>query len=290
MEEVEWVATQFEANRSRLEGIAYRMLGSRAEADDAIQEAWLKVVRADIAAIENFGGWLTTLTGRVCLDRLRSRRARPEDAAGVDIPVAQDSTKEHDPAEAAILAESIGAALLVVLDSLVPEERVAFVLHDVFAVPFNTIGEVVGRSPQAARQLASRARRRVRGAPAVGSIDLVQHRALVEAFLRAARKGDFETLVRLLHPDVVLRPDAAALRMGSIPETRGAKEVASAVSRGARAARLVLANGVTAMAWAPGGRVRSVIQFTVVDERIVAVTVTADAERIAELDIVTLSD
>jgi RNA polymerase sigma-70 factor (ECF subfamily) len=173
---------------------------------------------------------------------------------------------------------------------LAPDERVAFVLHDVFAVPFDTIGEVVGRSPQAARQLASRARRRVQGAPAVGSVDLVQHRALVEAFLRAARKGDFETLVRLLHPDVVLKPDEAALRMGSRPETRGAKDVASALSGGAKGARLVLADGAMALAWAPGGRVRSVIQFTVVDERIAAITVTADSQRIAELDIVTLTD
>jgi RNA polymerase sigma-70 factor (ECF subfamily) len=290
MEEVEWVARQFEANRSRLEGIAHRMLGSRAEADDAVQEAWFKVVRADLAAVENFSGWLTTVTGRVCLDRLRSRRSRLEDAVGADIPDAEDSTKEHDPSEAAILAESVGAALLVVLDSLAPDERVAFVLHDVFAVPFDTIGEVVDRSPQAARQLASRARRRVQGAPAVGSVDLVQHRALVEAFLRAARKGDFETLVRLLHPDVVLKPDEAALRMGSRPETRGAKDVASALSGGAKGARLVLADGVMALAWAPGGRVRSVIQFTVVDERIAAITVTADSQRIAELDIVTLTD
>jgi RNA polymerase sigma-70 factor (ECF subfamily) len=290
MEELEWVTERFEANRSRLEGIAYRMLGSRAEADDALQEAWFKVARADLAAVENFSGWLTTVTGRVCLDRLRSRRARLEDSVGVDIPDAENSTKEHDPAEATILADSVGAALLVVLDSLAPEERLAFVLHDVFAVPFDTIGEVVGRSPQAARKLASRARRRVQGAPAVGGVDLVQHRALVEAFLRAARNGDFEALVRLLHPDVVLKPDEVALRMGSLPETRGARDVASALSGGARAARLVLANGVTALSWGPGGRVRSLIQFTVVDERIAAITVTADSQRIAELDIVRLAD
>jgi RNA polymerase sigma-70 factor (ECF subfamily) len=290
MEEFEWVTERFEANRSRLEGIAYRMLGSRAEADDALQEAWFKVVRADLAAVENFSGWLTTVTGRVCLDRLRSRRSRLEDPVGVDIPVAEDSRREDDPAEATILADSVGAALLVVLDSLAPEERLAFVLHDVFAVPFDTIGEVVGRSPQAARQLASRARRRVQGAPAVASVDLVQHRALVEAFLRAARNGDFEGLVRLLHPDVVLKPDEVALRMGSLPETRGARDVASALSGGARAARLVLANGETALSWGSGGRVRSVIQFTVVDDKIAAITVTADSQRIAELDIVSLAD
>ena len=289
MEEIEWVAGQLQANRSRLEGMAYRMLGSRAEAEEAVQEAWLKVMHADRGAVENWSGWLTTVTARVCLDRLRSRGARPEDAVGFDVPYIEDSAAGNDPAEAAILAESVGAALLVVLDSLTPDERVAFVLHDVFGVPFERIGEVVGRSPQTARQLASRARRRVRGTPAFGSVDLVQHRTLVEAFLRAAREGDFEALVRLLHPDVVFEPDQAALHMGSRPRTQGAQEVASALSGGARGARLVLANGLVALAWAPGGNIRSVIQFTVADDRIAAITVTADANRIAELDVVTLS-
>jgi len=288
MEEIEWVAGQFQANRSRLEGMAYRMLGSRVEAEDAVQEAWLKTMRADPDAVENLSGWLTTVTARVCLDRLRARSARPEHAMGVDVPDVEDPSAENDPAEAALLAESVGAALLVVLDSLAPDERVAFVLHDVFAVPFDTIGEVVGRSPQAARQLASRGRRRVQGTSTLGSVDLVQQRTLVEAFLRAAREGDFEALVRLLHPDVVFEPDQAALRMGSRPETRGAKDVASALSGGARGARLVLANGLAALAWAPGGHIRSVIEFTVVDDRITAVTVTADADRIAQLDVVTL--
>jgi len=288
MDESEWIAEKFQANRTRLEGMAYRMLGSRAEAEDAVQEAWLKVMVADRDAIENLSGWLTTVTGRVCLDRLRSRRSRREDAAGIDVPGAEDSAAENDPAEAAILAESVGTALLVVLDSLAPDERVAFILHDVFAVPFDTIGEVVGRSPQAARQLASRGRRRVQGTPAFGNVDLVQHRALVEAFLRAAREGDFEALVRLLHPDVVFEPDQAALVMGSRPRTRGAEEVAAALSGGARGARLVLADGLAALAWAPGGDIRSVIQFTVVDDRIAAITVTADTDRITQLDVMTL--
>ena len=288
MDESDWIAGQFQANRSHLEGMAYRMLGSRAEAEDAVQEAWLKVMRADRDAIENLSGWLTTVTGRVCLDRLRSRRVRREDASGFDFPDVEDSVADNDPAEAAILAESVGAALLVVLDTLAPDERVAFVLHDVFAVPFDTIGEVVGRSPQAARQLASRGRRRVQHTSDLGSVDLVQHRALVEAFLQAAREGDFEALVRLLHPDVVFEPDQAALHMGSRPRTRGAEEVASALSGGARGTRLVLANGVAALAWAPGGQIRSVIQFTVVDDRIAAITVTADADRIAQLDVTPL--
>jgi RNA polymerase sigma-70 factor, ECF subfamily len=289
MDGSEWIAGQFEANHSRLEGMAYRMLGSRAEAEDAVQEAWLKVMRADRDAVENVAGWLTTVTGRVCLDRLRSRRAKREDAVGVDFPDVVNSATIADPLEASVMAESVGAALLVVLDSLAPDERVAFVLHDVFGVPFDTIAEVVGRSPQAARQLASRARRRVQGAPDFRNVDLVQHRALVEAFLRAAREGDFEGLVHLLDPDVVFEPDQAALLMGSRPQTRGAREVASALSGGARGARLVLANGLAALAWAPGGNVRSVIEFSVVDDRITAITVTADAERIAQLDVMTLT-
>jgi RNA polymerase sigma-70 factor, ECF subfamily len=289
-EETEWVAKQFEADRPRLEAIAYRMLGSRAEAEDAIQEVWLKVVRVDAAALENLPGWLTTVAGRVCLDRLRSRQSRREDLIEIDLPDVEDPALEHDPARAAILAESVAAALTVVLDSMGPEERVAFVLHDVFAVPFDTIGQILDRSPEAARQLASRARRRLQGTRDVASVDLVHHRSLVEAFLRAARAGDFEGLVRLLHPEVVLLPDQAALEMGSRPETRGASEVASALSGGARGARLVLAKGVAALAWAPGGRIRSVIEFTVVGEQISSITVTADQRRIAELDVIALTD
>jgi RNA polymerase sigma factor (sigma-70 family) len=292
MEDRARVAGEFQANRSRLEGIAYRMLGSRAEAEDAVQEAWLRVGRADTAAVENFPGWLTTVTGRVCLDRLKARRARVEDFTGIEPADTEDPTVDRDPAQAALLADSVGAALMVVLDAMGPEERVAFVLHDVFAVPFDTIGEILDRSTQAARQLASRARRRVQGTPwepAATGADAAQHRSLVEAFLRAARQGDFENLVRILHPDVVLRPDQAALQMGSRPETRGAREVAAVLSGGARGTRLVLADGSAALAWAPGGRVRSIIEFTVVDGRITAITVTADPERIAQLGVVILA-
>jgi RNA polymerase sigma-70 factor (ECF subfamily) len=179
---------------------------------------------------------------------------------------------------------------MVVLDSMAPEERVAFVLHDVVAVPFEAIGEILDRSPQSSRQLASRARRRVQGTPDMSKVDLVQHRTLVEAFLKAARQGDFEALVCLLHPDVVLQPDQAALQMGSRPVTRGAAEVAAAVSGGARGTRLVVANGIPALAWAPGGRIRSIMEFTVVEGQISAITVIADSDRIAELEVVTLSD
>lgn len=289
MARAEWAVGQFEASRDRLQGIAYRMLGSRAEAEDAVQEAWMRVSRADTASVENFPGWLTTVTARVCLDRLKSRRARGEDLTVADFPDVEDPAVDHDPAHAAIVADSVGAALMVVLDRMAPEERVAFVLHDVFAVPFDTIGGILDRSAQAARQLASRGRRRIQGAatPTVG--DVVQHRSLVEAFLHATREGDFEALVRLLHPDVVLEPDQAALRMGSRPQTRGAREVASALSGGARGTRLVLAGGLPALAWAPGGRIRSVIEFTVVDGRIAALTVTADPEGIAALEVVPLT-
>jgi len=290
MDDVEWVSGQFEANRSRLEGIAYRMLGSRAEAEDAVQDTWLRVVRGDQSAVENWAGWLTTVTGRICLDRLRSRHSHREELSGAEVPDVEDRAAERDPAQAAALADSVGAALIVVLDSMAPEERVAFVLHDVFAVPFGAIGEILDRSPDASRQLASRARRRVQSTPAMARVDLVQHRTLVDAFLRAAREGDFEALVRLLHPDAVLEPDQAALHMGSRPETRGATKVAAALSGGARGTRLVIANGLPALAWAPGGHIRSVIEFTVVDGQIVAITVTADADRIAELDVVPLSD
>ena len=286
----ERAAGQFEGNRSRLEGIAYRMLGSRAEAEDAVQEAWLRVARADTAAIENFPVWLTTVTGRVCLDRLRSRRSRVEDLTGIDPPDLEDTAAGHDPAQAAIVADSVGAALMVVLDAMAPEERVAFVLHDVFSVPFDTIGEILDRSSQAARQLASRARRRVQARSPVASADTSQHRSLVEAFLNATRQGDFEALVRLLHPDVVLQPDQAALAMGSRPRTRGAREVASALSGGARGTRLVLVDGLPALAWAPGGSVRSIIEFAVADGRITAITVTADPERMARVDVEVLTD
>lgn len=245
MSEVVWLAGEFEANRPRLQAVAYRMLGSRAEAQDALQEAWLRLARTDRAAVDNLGGWLTTVLARVCLDRLRSRRSRPEDAAG-DLPDSIASTSGGDPAQEALMADLVGAALLVVLESLSPAERVAFVLHDVFAVPFTEIAEIVGRSPEAARQLASRARRRVQGAPSTADLDLVQQRRAVDAFLGAARGGDCDGLLEVLAPDVVLRPDAAAERMGALREMRGAQTVATALSGGAQAARAAIVDGLAA--------------------------------------------
>ncbi len=289
MSDDDLLATQFEASRPRLHAVAYRMLGSRADADDAVQEAWLRLGRTDPGGLDNLVGWLTTVVARICLDRLRSRRVRGEDGGGSPDEVDHaDPTDDHDPAHQALVAESVGAALLVVLDSLTPAERVAFVLHDVFAIPFDEIAGVVDRSADATRQLASRARRRVQGAPRTATLDLVRQRTAVEAFLRAARSGDFEGLLRVLDPEVELRPDAAAERMGALRGMRGNEAVAGALSGGAQNALRALVDGVSALVWAPGGTVRGVIEFTVVDERIVAMDVTGDPERIQRLDIVLL--
>jgi RNA polymerase sigma-70 factor (ECF subfamily) len=291
MDQTDWLTGQFEASRPRLRAVAYRMLGSHTEAEDAVQEAWLRLNRADRAGVENLGGWLTTVTARICLDTLRSRRSRREEPAGAQPPeptvrVAGDD----DPESQALMGDSVGSALLVVLDLLAPAERVAFVLHDVFGVPFDEIGDIVGRTPEAARQLASRARRRVRGTDAGTGADPARQREVVVAFLAAARSGDFEGLVALLDPEVVLRPDAAALRMGSLQETHGAAEVATALSGGARAARVALVDGMAGLVWAPGGRTRGVIAFTIVDGRIVEIDVTGDPEHLRDFDIVLVDD
>jgi RNA polymerase sigma-70 factor (ECF subfamily) len=291
MRDTEWLTGQFEASRPRLRAVAYRMLGSYVEADDAVQEAWLRLSRTDPNVVENVGGLLTTVIGRVCLDRLRSRRARPEDP--MDPTVRGEvvaGADGDDPADEALLAESVGTALLVVLDHLGPAERVAFVLHDVFAVPFDEIAEILGRTPDATRQLASRARRRLQGSAPTTGVDLVRQRHVVDAFLRAARGGDFDALMSVLDPDVVLLPDAAAVRMGSLRETHGAAAVANALSGGARGARLAIVDGMAGFVWAPAGRVRGVVEFTVRDGTIVAIRVTGDDDRLRQLDIVTLDD
>jgi len=288
MDHTDWLTEQFEASRPRLRAVAYRMLGSHAEADDAVQEAWLRLHRADRSGVENLGGWLTTVVARICLDSLRARRSRreaPADARPLVSPVGVGDDVD-DPEEHAVMADSVGSALLLVLDLLAPAERVSFVLHDVFAVPFEEIGDIVGRSPEAARQLASRARRRVRGTGPAPGVDLVRQRQVVDAFLAAARGGDFEGLLALLDPDVVLRPDPAAVGMGSLRETHGAAEVATALSGGARGARVALVDGVAGLVWAPGGQTRGVVAFTIVDGRIVEIDVTGDPERIRRLDLV----
>jgi RNA polymerase sigma factor (sigma-70 family) len=281
MDDHDWLAERFEEHRSHLRAVAYRMLGSAAEADDAVQEAWLRLSRSGAAGVDNLGGWLTTVVGRVSLDMLRARRARREDPLGDRLP---DELPSHqgggDPEQEALLAEAVGPALLVVLETLTPAERLAFVLHDLFAVPFEEIAAVLGRSEAATRQLASRARRRVQGAPAAAAADPGRQWAVVDAFLAAARDGDFDALVALLDPDVVLRADAAAVQAGSAAEVRGAAAVAGTFSGRARFARPALVDGAAGAVWAPGGRPRVVFAFTIAGGRITGIDLVADPERL----------
>jgi RNA polymerase sigma-70 factor (ECF subfamily) len=269
------------------------MLGSQSEADDAVQEAWLRLSRADTSGIENMGGWLTTVVGRVCLDMLRSRRSRREEFLGAQVlePVTSH-TDDTNPEQQALLADSIGLALLVVLDTLTPAERLAFVLHDMFAVPFDEIAPIVGRSPAAARQLASRARRRVQGAATEPDpeADIARQRAVVDAFLAASRGGDFDALLALLDPDVVVRADGAAVDIGASSEVRGAAAAAGTFAGRARFAQRALVNGAAGAVWAPGGRPRVVFDFTIIGGKIVAIDMLADPERLDQLDLAILDD
>ncbi len=283
------LAEQFEEHRAHLRSVAYRMLGSTAEADDAVQEAWHRLSRSDTEAVENLGGWLTTVTARVCLNVLRKRRTRREEPldAHVPDPVVTFDTGV-DPEHEAVLADSVGLALLVVLETLSPAERLAFVLHDMFAVPFDEIATIVDRTPQATRQLASRARRRVQGAPVTPDADLDRQREVVDAFFAAARGGDFEGLVAVLDPDVVLRADAGGRPRRPSEVVRGADAVARQALRFARPStevRRAVVNGGAGIVVAPRGRPVAVMGFTVVRDRIVAIDALADPERVAALDI-----
>jgi RNA polymerase sigma-70 factor, ECF subfamily len=285
MAENDWMAERFEEHRSHLRCVAYRMLGSVDEADDAVQEAWLRLNRSDAAAVSNLGGWLTTVVSRVALDALRSRRARREEYAGSFLPEpVVDTTGEDDPEHQALLADSVGLALLVVLDTLAPAERLAFVLHDMFGVPFEEIAPIVDRSPAAARQLASRARRRVRGAAPSPDPDLVRQRQVVDAFLAAARQGDFEALLEVLDPDVVFRVDVGGAGPAARPPLVGAQAVARQVlTRGtafAPLARPAIVNGAAGAVVIRGGRPFAVIGFTVSRGRIVAIDVVADRAKL----------
>ncbi len=285
MNDHEWLADRFEANRTHLRAVAYRMLGSPSEAEDAVQEAWLRLSRAGTAGVDNLAGWLTTVIARVCLDMLRSRKARreePLEAAPEQIVGGADGI---DPEHELLMAESVGLAMLVVLETLAPAERVAFVLHDMFAVPFDEIAPIVGRSPAAARQLASRARRRVQGTAPGPDADPGRQRQVVDAFLAASRGGDFEALLGVLDPDVVLRADPAAVRTGALREVRGATAVANTFSGRAQAAQPALINGAAGLVWAPGGRPRVAFSFTMSRGKIVAIDMVADAERLRELDL-----
>ncbi|MET7985739.1 RNA polymerase sigma factor SigJ [Streptomyces sp. NPDC005281] len=294
MHDSEVLADEFEEQRGRLRAVAYRMLGSLSEADDAVQETWLKLGRTGADEIKNLGGWLTTVTGRVCLDMLRSRTARREDPlepSGTFVPDPVVSPLDRiDPEQEVLLADSVGLALLVVLETLEPAERLAFVLHDMFAVPFDDIAPVVGRNPAATRQLASRARRRVKGATPEPERDVVRQREALGAFLAASRDGDFEALVTVLDPDVVLRADAGAL-VGGVTVSklvRGAEAVARQAltfRRFAASSRLVQVNGEAGVVSIVDGRPQSVMGVTVVDGRIVAMYILADPERLARLDL-----
>jgi RNA polymerase sigma factor (sigma-70 family) len=290
--EGEYLTQQFEAQRGQLRAVAYRMLGSVSEADDALQESWLRVSRADASDVENLGGWLTTIVSRVCLDMLRSRKARREEPIGAHVPEPIVSREDEvDPEHETLLADSVGLALQVVLDTLTPAERLAFVLHDMFGVSFDDIAPIVDRSPAAARQLASRARRRVRGGAPAPDVDLARQREVVDAFLAAARDGDFDALLEVLDPDVVLRVDRGATKPGVL--IQGAAAVAKEGRRyagGARFARPALVNGTAGLVVAPGGRPVALAGFTIADGKIVEVDVLADRARLSELDLTFLDD
>ncbi|MGZ4165453.1 MAG: RNA polymerase sigma factor SigJ [Solirubrobacteraceae bacterium] len=294
MDEQEWLAQRFEEHRGHLRAVAYRMLGSLSEADDAVQDAWIRLSRVDAGEVENLGGWLTTVVARVCLNMLRSRQSRREEPFGPHVPEPiVDPVAGVDPEHEALLADSVGLALLVVLETLGPAERLAFVLHDMFAVPFDEIASIVDRSPEAARQLASRARRRVRGSASVGDADLDEQRAVVDAFLAAAREGDFDALVALLDPDIVLRADSGPGLPGATVEVRGAAEVASRAlvySRLQLLNRPVLINGALGMVAFRDGQVFSVGAVTVRGGRIVEMDFLADPERLRRLDLTFLED
>jgi len=290
MDDQIWMAERFEEHRPHLRGVAYRMLGSLSEADDAVQESWIRLSRTDTSDVANLGGWLTTVVARVCLDMLRSRRSRREDPLEAQAPDAPASPAGGaDPEHEAVLADSVGLALLVVLENLAPAERLAFVLHDLFAVPFEEIAPIVGRSPEAARQLASRARRRVQGAGSSVDPDLTRQREVVDAFLAASRRGDFEALLAVLDPNVVLRSDPSMVPPGAPLETRGAPILARrAAMGGARGAQPALVNGAVGLVVAPRGRLMMVVRFTITDGKIVEMESIADPERLRELDLALL--
>jgi RNA polymerase sigma factor (sigma-70 family) len=285
MERDDWLAERFEGHRAHLRSVAHRILGSRTEAEDAVQEAWVRLSRTDASGVENFGGWLTTVVARVCLDMLRSRTSRREEPLEDRVPDrAAAGEGAVDPEEEALLADAMGPALLVVLDTLAPAERIAFVLHDLFAVPFDEIAPIVGRSPAAARQLASRARRRVRGAAPMPDSDLSEQRAVVDAFLAATRDGDFDALVALLDPDVVFRIDRGALPGPPSREVRGARAVAEQVIKFGQPfapfGRPVIVNGTAGVETVADGRRLAVAGVSVVGGRIVSIDLLADPERV----------
>jgi RNA polymerase sigma-70 factor (ECF subfamily) len=299
VDERDLLAEQFEEKRAHLRRVAYRMLGSQTEADDAVQEAWLKVSRSGTAGVENLGGWLTTIVARVCLDILRARKSRREDALDAAEPAPIAGRDEGaGPEQDVLLADSVGVALLIVLEALAPAERVAFVLHDMFDLPFDEIAPIVGRSPEATRQLASRARRRVQGTGTAPDADITRKRTIVDAFLAASRNGDFNALLAVLDPDVVLKADRVAVAGSAAnpgaprlaPEVHGAATVATAFSGRAKAAQLALLDGMPGAVWAPGGTPRVAFAFTIEDDRIVGIEIVADPDRVHQLEVTIFGD
>ncbi|GAA3928489.1 sigma-70 family RNA polymerase sigma factor [Luteimonas lutimaris] len=299
MNEHDWLARQFETNRNHLRAVAYRMLGSASEADDVVQEAWLRLSRSDTDDVDNLGGWLTTVVARICLDALRARKSRREESLdGHAADAFASDTDSSDPEQQAQLADSVGPALLVVLETLAPAERLAFVLHDMFAVPFDRIAPIVGRTPTATRQLASRARRRVQGAATVAETDIGRQRKVVDAFLAASRSGDFAALLAVLDPDVVLRADRVAVEASVANRSRGAPDLATEVhgantvadtfSGRAQGAQPALVDGMVGAVWAPGGTPRVVIRFAIAGGKVVAIEIVADPSRIGEIGVVML--
>jgi RNA polymerase sigma-70 factor (ECF subfamily) len=292
MTEKEILADRFEANRSHLSSVAYRMLGSRTEAEDAVQETFLRLMRAETSGVDNFAGWLTTILARICLDALRERKTRREVPADSELEALPAA---HNPEREKLIADSVGAAMLIVLETLTPAERVAFVLHDIFNVSFDEIAPVVGRSPAAARQLASRGRRRLQGAPALPEADRTRQREVVGAFLAASQNGDFAALLAILDPDVVLRADAPAVRVSVAragqgmpalaPEIRGRDAVANIFRGRARAAQPALLDGEAGLAFAHAGQPRMLIDFVIENGRIVEICMIADPEHIAARDV-----
>ncbi len=291
MDEHKWLSARFEADRTRLQAVAYRMLGSMSEADDAVQETWLKLSRADANSVENMDGWLTTVTARVCLDMLRSRKSRREEPLDAE---GRGQIAGHEdginPEQEALLAESVGFAMLVVLEALAPAERIAFVLHDLFDLPFDEIAPIVGRTPTAARQIASRARRRVQGKSEVPNTDRTRQREVVDAFLAASRGGDFGALLAVLDPDVVFQADHAAVQAGGPQEVRGAAAVAKLFSGRAQAAQSAQINGAVGVIVAPQGRLLLVLVPTITDGKIVKIEVIASPERLDRLDLAVLGE
>ncbi|MET3292421.1 UNVERIFIED_CONTAM: RNA polymerase sigma factor (sigma-70 family) [Brevibacillus sp. OAP136] len=290
MSDNKWLVEQFESYRNHLQAVAYRMLGSLSEADDAVQEAWIRLSRSDTSGVENMGGWLTTIVSRVCLDMLRSRKSRHEEPMMESVP--EPATSRHDgsdPEHEALLADSVGLAMLVVLGRLNPAERIAFVLHDIFALSFTEIAPIVGRNEAAARQLASRARRRVQGKDlAVDAGEVMQKRELVDAFLAASRTGDFDKLLSVLDPNVVLRNDIAFAPVSAVPEVHGSQSVAKQFAGRAQGARSVLVNGSVGVLVAPRGKMLFVLEFTIADGKITEIGMIADQTRLSELDLAIL--